>query len=99
MTSFVPSGWRKPWCLRPPPSSFLRRNMGPHVSREWFVRLPFISGIQVFTVTRIPPIGFETLEPETSSDDDYDYNYDYEADGVSDIEHWLANDGHDVDMA
>ena len=46
--------------------------------------------------TRIPPIGFETLEPETSSDDDYDYNYDYD---VSDIEHWLASDGHDVDMA
>lgn len=78
----------------------LRRNMGPHVSREWLVRLPFIRGIHVFTVTyvrtRIPPIGFETLEPETSSDDDYDYNYDYD---VSDIEHWLASDGHDVDMA
>lgn len=46
--------------------------------------------------TRIPPIGFETLEPETSSDDDCDYNYDHD---VSDIEHWLASDGHDVDMA
>ena len=77
----------------------LRRNMGPHVSREWLVRLPFIRGIQVFTVTRIPPIGFETFEPEASNDDDYDYDYDYEAEGASAIEHWLANDGHDMDMA
>ena len=37
-----------------------------------------------------------TQSEETSSDDDYDYNYDYD---VSDIEHWLASDGHDVDMA
>ena len=77
----------------------LRRNMGPHVSREWLVRLPRIRGIQVFTVTRIPPIGMELFEPETSSDDDYDYDYDYEVEAASDIEHWLVNDGRDIDMA
>ena len=61
------------------------------------VRIPFIRGIQIITVTRIPLIGFETFEPETSSEDDYDYNYDYD---VSDTEHWLASDGRDdVDMA
>ena len=77
----------------------LRRNMGPYVTREWLVRLPRIRGIHVFTVSRIPPIDIELLEPESSSDDDYDYDYDYDVDVASDIEHWLANDGRDMDLA
>ena len=80
-------------------ASVLRRNMGPHVSREWLVRIPFIRGTQTFIVTRIPPIGFESFEPpESSSEEDYDYDYNYYFD-TSDTEHWLAGEGRDVDMA
>ena len=81
-------------------ASVLGRNMGPHMSREWLVRIPFIRGIQTFTVTRIPPIGFDSLAPsDSSSEDDYDYDYDHYYFDTSDTEHWLAGEGHDVDMA
>ena len=76
----------------------LRRNMGPYTTREWLVRVPF-RGIHVFTVSRIPPIDIELLEPsESSIAYDYDYDYDHN-DAASDIEHWLANDGRDMDLA
>ena len=59
----------------------------------------------VFTVPRIPLIEIEMLEPETVADttidynDDYDDDYDVEVEATSDTEHWLANDGRDIDMA
>ena len=77
----------------------LRRDMGPYREREWLVRLPF-RGICSFTVARIPPIDITLLEPPESSSepDDYDYD-DYDMDDGGAIEHWLANDGRDMDLA
>ena len=87
----------------------LRRNKGQCDTIEWHVRLNVHAGMgvnaprTVFTVSRIPSIEIEMLEPETASDTpidyDDDYDDDYEAEAASDIEHWLANDGRDIDMA
>ena len=76
----------------------LRRGMGPYREREWLVRLPF-GGICSFTVSRIPPIDITLLEPSESSSEPEHYDYDYDMDDDAGIEHWLANDGRDMDLA
>ena len=77
----------------------LSQRMQPYTTREVHVRIPFIPGICVFTISRIPPIDAELLEPPVSSSgDDYDQDYDYGVFEVSDTEHWLANDGQDMDI-
>ena len=80
-------------------ASVLRRDMGPYTEREWLVRVPF-RGICSFTVSRIPPIDITLLEPQESSSEVEHYDYDYDhIDDDSGIEHWLANDGRDMDLA
>ena len=77
----------------------LRQDMNPYTTREWHVRVPF-HGICVFTISRIPPIDIALLEPQEPNSDieHYDYDYDHH-DELSDTEHWLANDGRDMDLA
>ena len=67
--------------------------MGPHRSREQYRRIPFVCGIVVITVTRIPPADLDVDLIPSDTDPDYDYDHDYDVHDMSGIEDWMAGGG------